>query len=71
VIRTLFAIGPLLFGLAFIAPLIAQALQRSGLDPVVINHAGLSLSMPIPTLVIGLAVGGALGLVATVAGRWL
>jgi hypothetical protein len=70
-IRALLAIGPFLFGLAFIAPVVAQCLQRAQIGPLIIHHAGLAFSLPIPTLAIGLTVGGTTGLVATIAGRWL
>lgn len=61
IIRSLFRIGPLLFGLAFLAPLIAQSMQR------------LSYTAPfdLSPLVFGLIVGGLLGLLATVRGRWV
>ncbi len=61
VIRAIFALGPLLFGIGFLAPLIAQSLE--------------ALSMPAPfglsALVFGLLVGGTLGLIANERGRWV
>jgi hypothetical protein len=60
-IRTLFAIGPLLFGIGFLAPLIAQGLDALNWTP----------PLGITSLVLGLAVGAALGLVATLRGRWV
>lgn len=52
---------PFLFGLGFVAPLIAQVIER--LRPGV-AHEGW------PTLV-GLAIGGVWGAVANIRGRWL
>ena len=60
-IKGLFAIGPLLFGLCFLAPLIAQSLEALQWTP----------PLGVPNLALGLAVGGALGLVATLRGRWV
>jgi hypothetical protein len=60
-VRGLFAIGPLLFGLCFLAPLVAQSLEALQWTPPL----GMS------NLALGLAVGGTLGLVATVRGRWV
>lgn len=51
--------SPLLFGLAFLAPLIAQSLTALG------------ISAGAPALGIGLAVGGVLGLMAQLRGSWL
>lgn len=52
---------PLLFGLGFVAPLIAQVLQHVLPDVV-----------PAPRpLLIGLVVGGAWGALANVRGRWI
>ena len=61
VVRAVFALGPLLFGIGFLAPLIARSMEA------------LSLSPPfgLPVLVFGLLVGGTLGLVANVRGRWV
>jgi hypothetical protein len=58
---TMTAAGPILFGGAFLAPLIAQTLEAAalpvpfGLEPI---HAGL-------------AIGLSLGVVAAVRGRWV
>ena len=60
-IRMVFALGPLIFGLAFLAPLLAQSLEALQLP------APLGLS----PLVFGLIVGGTLGAVANLRGRWL
>ena len=55
------AAGPILFGAAFLAPLIAQSLEAAslpvpfGLEPI---HFGLALGLP-------------LGVVAAIRGRWL
>lgn len=61
VIKTLFFFGPLFFGLAFLAPLIAQTMQRLAIV------APLTLS-PIQ---LGLIIGGVLGAVATYRGKWI
>ena len=55
------AMGPMLFGVGFIAPLIAQSLEA------------LSLSAPLglSNIVFGLAVGSSMGLVATVRESWV
>lgn len=60
-IQTLLHWLPLWFGLGFIAPLIAQSMERLGW------HAPLGLS----PLLFGLIVGAALGTIATLRGRWL
>lgn len=52
---------PLMFGLGFIAPLIAQSLERA------LPDAGQA-RWP---LVVGLAIGGAWGALANLRGRWL
>ncbi len=60
-VRGIFSVGPLLFGIGFLAPLIAQVLQQTAAP------APFGLS----PLLFGLLIGGALGLVATLRGRWL
>ena len=60
-IRTLFYFGPLIFGFGFIAPLIAQVTASAGWTPP------LSLS----PLNFGLIIGGTLGLLAQIRGRWI
>ena len=60
-LRYLFAVGPLLFGVGFLAPLIAQSLDALGWP------APLGLT----PLAFGLVVGGALGLIANLRGRWV
>lgn len=60
-IRVVFAVGPLLFGLGFLAPLIAQSLEALSLTP----------PMGLSPLALGLAVGGVLGLIANIRGRWV
>jgi ABC-type dipeptide/oligopeptide/nickel transport system permease component len=61
VTKYLFFFGPLFFGFAFLAPLIAQIVQR------------LDLSSPfaLSPLQFGLIVGGVLGLIATYRGKWI
>lgn len=61
ILTGLFRVMPLLFGLGFLAPLLAQIIERSGWTP----PNGLS------PLVLGLLVGGLWGGFATVKGRWL
>lgn len=60
-LRTVFAIGPLIFGLAFLAPLFAQSMEA------------LAISAPagVSWLSVGLLLGGTLGGLATLRGRWL
>lgn len=53
--------GPMLFGFGFLAPLIAQVIERTGATPPL----GLS------PLMVGLIVGPLLGLSAKLRGRWL
>lgn len=60
-VKRLFAVMPLLFGVGFIAPLIAQSMAVWGIDPPL----GMS------HIVFGLAIGGSWGLVANIRGRWL
>ena len=52
---------PLLFGLGFLAPLVAQLLTL----------AGWALPGGVAPLVVGLVIGGVWGGVATLTGRWL
>ncbi len=60
-VKKLLAVMPFLFGIGFIAPLIAQSMSVWGLD------APFGLSR----IAIGLAIGGTWGLVANIRGRWL
>lgn len=55
------AAGPILFGIAFLAPLIAQSLEAAAVSP----------PLGVEPLHFGLAVGLALGIVAALRGRWL
>ncbi|MCY1560913.1 hypothetical protein D9M68_981100 [compost metagenome] len=50
---------PLVFGIGFLAPLIAQAMGVAG------------LLEPAQRLATGLAVGGGWGLLASITGRWI
>ena len=55
------AAGPILFGVAFLAPLIAQSLEAASLPaPFGLEPIGF-----------GLGVGGTLGIVAALRGRWV
>ena len=60
-LRYLFAVGPLLFGIGFLAPLIAQSLSA----------LGWSAPFGLAPLAFGLLLGGTLGLIANVRGRWV
>ena len=60
-LRYLFAVGPLLFGVGFLAPLIAQSLDA----------VGWSAPLGLTPLAFGLAVGVTLGLIANIRGRWV
>ena len=51
--------SPLVFGLAFMAPLIAQILDRTGIEFAIAN------------IWVGLIAGLALGLMAQIRGSWL
>ena len=55
------AAGPVLFGIAFLAPLIAQVLEAASL-PVPFGIEGIHF---------GLAAGLTLGVVAALRGRWV
>jgi hypothetical protein len=57
----IFKVLPLIFGLGFIAPLIAQTLPLLGVSNV----------LGAPALMIGLGVGGVWGAIATKTGRWI
>jgi len=61
VIKTVFYFGPLIFGLGFVAPLSAQTIDAMSWTPPL----GLS------SLMAGLIIGGALGLLAQFRGRWI
>lgn len=61
ILTGLFRVMPLLFGLGFLAPLLAQIIERLGWTP----PNGLS------PLVLGLVVGGLWGGFATLKGRWI
>lgn len=60
-ITRLFAIGPLLFGVAFMAPVIAALM----------NLVGLSAPFGISPLQLGLAIGIAWGGLASLRGTWI
>ena len=61
IIRLIFTVGPLLFGIGFLAPLISQSMDA------------MSLTAPfgLSTLGFGLCIGAALGAVANLRGRWV
>lgn len=60
-LKFIFSIGPLIFGIGFLAPLISQSFQA----------LGWSAPWGFSTLTFGLLVGAALGALATVRGRWV
>jgi hypothetical protein len=60
-IRTVFYFGPLIFAFGFIAPLIAQITESSGWTP----------PFSLAPLHFGLIIGGTLGLIAQITGRWI
>lgn len=60
-LKKLMAIMPFLFGIGFIAPLIAQIMER----------ANLAAPYDASPLAVGLAIGGIWGLIANIRGRWL
>ncbi len=60
-VRGLFSWMPLLFGIGFIAPLIAQIMQRLDIPA----PAGIS------PILFGLLIGAPWGLLTVVRGRWL
>ncbi|HSG33143.1 MAG TPA: hypothetical protein VLA37_01310 [Sphingomonadaceae bacterium] len=60
-IRKLFLVMPFLFGIGFIAPLVAQAMAATGIEaPFGLSRIGF-----------GLLFGGAWGLYANLKGRWI
>lgn len=61
IIKSIFYLGPLIFGIGFLAPLTSQIIQAVGWTP----PFGLS------PLMTGLLVGGTLGLIAQYRGRWI
>jgi hypothetical protein len=61
VLKTVFYFGPLLFGFGFLAPLTAQIVVLSGWAP----------PFDLSPLMTGLIVGGGLGLLAQIRGRWI
>lgn len=60
-VKKLFEIMPFLFGIGFIAPLIAQIMLAADI------RAPLEMS----PITLGLAIGGVWGLIANIRGRWL
>ena len=58
---TLTAAGPVLFGVAFLAPLIAQSLEA----------ASLPTPFGVAAIHFGLVLGLSLGVIAAIRGRWV
>lgn len=61
VLKSVFYFGPLIFGLAFLTPLTSQIIQAMDWTP----PFGLT------PLMTGLLIGGTLGLIAQIRGRWV
>jgi hypothetical protein len=61
VIRKLFSVMPFLFGIGFIAPLIAQLMA----------YWGIGGPLGVSRIAFGLLIGGAWGLYANLKGRWI
>ncbi|HIF94964.1 MAG: hypothetical protein ABGX04_13210 [Myxococcales bacterium] len=55
------ALGPVLFGVAFLAPLIAQSFEA----------ASLPVPLGLDPITFGLALGLSLGVIASLRGRWI
>jgi hypothetical protein len=60
-LRKAYAWGPLLFGIGFVAPVVAQSLDAAAVTP----------PLGVTTVQIGLAAGLLLGTVAKLRGRWI
>lgn len=60
-IKAVFYLGPLLFGIGFLAPLTAQVITAMGWTP----PFGLT------PLLTGLILGGAFAVIAQIRGRWI
>ena len=60
-VKKLFEVMPFLFGIGFIAPLIAQ----------VMASAQIAAPFGMSRIAFGLAIGGTWGLIANIRGRWL
>ena len=60
-IETIFKFGPLVFGLGFLVPLFRELIIMSG----------VALPFGMSALVVALALGGGLGLMAQVRGSWI
>lgn len=61
VIKTIFYFGPLIFGFGFLAPLSAQLIEAQSWTP----------PFDLSPLMAGLVIGGSLGLLAQIRGRWI
>lgn len=59
--RQLATLGPLLFGVGFLAPLIAQSMEA----------ASVAAPLGVSNIAFGLAVGLTLGVIASWRGRWV
>lgn len=60
-IKSLFFFGPFFFGIAFLAPLVAQVMHALEWTP----------PFALSPLVFGLIIGAVLGLIATYRGKWV
>jgi hypothetical protein len=61
ILQKLGQFGPVLFGIGFIAPLIAQSMDA----------ASLSVPLGLPNIAFGLAVGISMGGIAKLRGSWI
>jgi len=60
-LTALFSVSPILFGIAFMAPVLAEIMRA----------AGLATPFGVPAIAVGLIVGLVWGTYATVKGSWL
>ena len=60
-LKALFAIGPILFGIAFMAPVLAELMVS----------ADITQPFGLAPITLGLAIGGAWGTYAVLKGSWL
>ncbi len=61
IVTKIFHFLPLIFGIAFLGPLLAQVIQAAGWVP----------PLGVSPLILGICLGSLLGLAAQVRGRWI